>query len=106
MFELDALRLAVEGDGDLGSTQTTDTQPWVIFQELAIGPFPWSTCPESCDHNCEGNLCSVSYLSWLRSLTALALCWSASAVNPPQDRRRARRCLQVRARLHRRRGEQ
>jgi hypothetical protein len=31
MFELDDLRLAVEGDGDLGSAQVTGAQPWAIF---------------------------------------------------------------------------
>jgi len=51
MFELDDLRLAVEGDGDLGSTQTTDTQHWVVFQELMVKPFPPNVaCPERCNH--------------------------------------------------------
>jgi hypothetical protein len=57
LLKLDDLCLAVEGDGDLGSTQATGAQHVVVLQELVIRPFPRSTCPESCDHNCESNLC-------------------------------------------------
>jgi hypothetical protein len=31
MFELDDLHLAVKGDGDLGSAQTTDTDGWMVL---------------------------------------------------------------------------
>ena len=61
LLKLDDLCLAVEGDGDLGSTQATDPQHRVIFQELAVLPFPFSpsaTCSESRNHRGESNLCS------------------------------------------------
>jgi hypothetical protein len=40
LFELHDLRLAIKGDGDLGSTQPTDANRGVVFQELAVLPFP------------------------------------------------------------------
>jgi hypothetical protein len=40
VFELDDLRLAVEGDGNLKSAQAAGTDDGVVFQELAVGPFP------------------------------------------------------------------
>jgi len=85
----------VVGDGDLGPAQTTRTEHGVIFQQQAVGPFSPGTCSKGCNHKGERNLCSRAvytadfdispspYLNWLRSLTALALCWSASAVSPP-----------------------
>src|SRR5262249_39207634 len=74
LLELYDLCLAVEDDGDL--EPATGPQHRVIFQELAVGPFPrlGVTSSEGCDHSCERNRCSAAYLSWLRSLTALALC--------------------------------
>jgi hypothetical protein len=42
LLKLDNLRLAVEGDEDLGPTQATNTDDKVVFQELVILPFPRS----------------------------------------------------------------
>ena len=39
-LDRDDLGMTVERNGDLGPTQTTDAQPWVIFQELAVRPLP------------------------------------------------------------------
>jgi hypothetical protein len=56
LLELHHLCLAVVDDGDLQSAQATDTQHWVVFQELVVLPFSRPTCPESCDHNRERSL--------------------------------------------------
>ena len=59
LLELDDLGLTVEGNDDLGSAQTTDAQYGVVFQKLAVLPFPFppsATCSERRDHRGEINL--------------------------------------------------
>ena len=59
LLKLDDLCLTVDGDGDLGPAQTTDAQYGVVFQKLAVLPFPFppsATCSERRDHRGEINL--------------------------------------------------
>ena len=66
LLKLDDLCLTVDGDGDLGPAQTTDAQYGVVFQKLAVLPFPFSpsaACSESRDHWGESNLYSCATIS-------------------------------------------
>ena len=83
LLKLDDLLMAVDDHGNLSPAKTTDTQHRMIFQELMVRPFLPGTCSESSDHCDETNLIPNAYFSCPKSLIALALCWSARAVNPP-----------------------
>src|SRR5262249_38508047 len=58
LFELAGVGLSTVGDGNFGVTEeATDADAGMVFQELALGPFPRPgvTCSEGSDPRCENN---------------------------------------------------